>query len=81
MALRTKDEIRSKFARILEEAKAYDRIKMILIKTKREDIFLKATELLLDRAFGKPTQDHNIEGNLEIKINMVEYAKVDNNPV
>ena len=79
MALKTKDEMRARIARILEEANVYDRLRMILVKTKREDIFLRATELLMDRAFGKPSQSHELSGEVKLDIQMVNYAV--NDPV
>ena len=51
------EAIRHRFERILEESNAYDRLKMILATTKKEEVFLKAYDLVANRAFGKPIQD------------------------
>ena len=53
---RPTDELKHRFARILEEANAYEKFKQILIKTKKEDVFLKAFDVCHDRAFGKAPQ-------------------------
>jgi hypothetical protein len=54
---RASDAIKHRFQRILEESNAYDRLKQILATTKNEETFLKAYQLTLDRAFGKPIQE------------------------
>ena len=54
---RPSDAIKHRFQRILEESNAYDRLKQILATTKNEDTFLKAYQLTLDRAYGKPLQE------------------------
>lgn len=53
---RPSDALRHRFQGILESANAYERIRQILMQTKREDIFLRCVEICADRAFGKPLQ-------------------------
>ena len=60
---RIPDSIKHRFARILEESNSYEKFKQILIKTKKEDVFIKAFELCHDRAFGKAQQFVDMELN------------------
>lgn len=60
---RPTDAVKHRFARILEESNAYEKFKQILIKTKKEDVFIKAFDLCHDRAFGKAPQSIEMELN------------------
>lgn len=60
---RPKDELKHKFKRILEESNAYEKFKQILIKAKKEDVFLKAFDMCHDRAFGKAQQFVDMDVN------------------
>lgn len=53
---RRRDAVSERYKRILEESGAYERYKMILIKTENEANFIKAFEMGEDRASGKPLQ-------------------------
>lgn len=59
---RPTDALKHRFERILEEANAYEKFKQILIKTKKEEVFLKAFDVCHDRAFGKPAQALEVTG-------------------
>lgn len=54
---RPSDAIRHKFQTILEESGAYERLKRIMQTTKDDDIFMKALQISLDRAIGRPVQE------------------------
>lgn len=75
---RPTDAIRHRFERILQESDADSRIKKILKQTEKPDVFLKAYEVCLDRAYGRPSQSHELSGEVKIDIQMINYA--DNNP-
>lgn len=53
---RPKDEVRHKFQMILEQSKAHERFRTILVQTEKDEVFLKAYELANDRAFGRAEQ-------------------------
>lgn len=60
---RPTDAVKHRFQRILEEANAYEKFKQILLKTKKEDVFIKAFDLCHDRAFGKAQQFVDLDVN------------------
>lgn len=53
---RRPDALKHRFERILDEANAYERMKQLLMKTNKDETFVKAFEVCHERAFGKPTQ-------------------------
>lgn len=59
---RPSDAVRARFMQILEDSHAHQRLTQILAKTKNDAIFLKAMELVMDRAHGKPNQTMEVTG-------------------
>lgn len=60
---RPTDTLKHRFQRILEESNSYEKFKQILIKTKKDEVFLKAFEFCHDRAYGKAQQFMDMEVN------------------
>lgn len=53
---RKTDFFKHKFDRILEDSNWEFRLRRILARTKDDEVFMKALNLILDRRFGKPVQ-------------------------
>lgn len=60
---RPTDASRHLFQKILQESKAHDKFRGILLKTQNEKIFLEAYQVALDRGFGKALQSVEMDLN------------------
>jgi hypothetical protein len=60
------DAIKHRFIKLLDDAKCFKRLQMILIKS-NDDVFLKALTIVLERGLGRPVTPIEHSGGITLE--------------